>query len=118
MSIYWPLGLFGVAAVCGLLMAVRVLMREPPPWALSVLHAVLGAAGLFTLFLVLSGVEELPLGPLLAALACLIAAAFAGFYLASYHARGKAHPRLGVGVHALAAVTGFSILVGVAFGLF
>ncbi len=118
MSIYWPLGLFGVAAVGGLYMAVRVLTHEPPPWAVSVLHAVLAAAGLLCLFIVLRGAESLPVAPLMAALACLIAAAFAGFYLASCHARGKAHPRIGVGIHALAAVTGFSILVGVAFDFF
>jgi hypothetical protein len=45
MSIYWPLGLFGIAALGGLVMATLVLAGKTPPWMLSVLHALIGASG-------------------------------------------------------------------------
>jgi hypothetical protein len=121
MSIYWPLGLFGVAALGGLVMAVRAFARKRPPWLLSVLHAVLGAAGLFCLFVVLADVadaERLPFGPLAAALGCLMAAAFGGFYLTTFHLRSKSHPRVGLTIHGIAALAGFAILAGVAFNMF
>jgi hypothetical protein len=116
MSILWPLGLFGVAAVGGLVMAVRVLVGKAPPWLLSLLHALLGATGLACLFIVLSGAESLPFAPLVTALGLLIAAALGGLFLASFHLRRKSHPKLGLVVHALAAVSGFSVLAAVAFG--
>ncbi len=115
MSIFWPLGLFGVGALAGVVMAVRVLAGRPPPWALSVLHAGLGAAGLACLFIVLRALESLPATPLTIALALFALTALGGFFLASFHLRKKAHPRVVLGVHALAAVSGFSILAAVAF---
>jgi hypothetical protein len=99
-------------------MAVRVLTGKPPPWLLSVAHAGLGATGLVLLFIVLQGRGSLSPTPLLVALGLLIAAALGGFFLASFHLRKRSHPRLALGVHALAAVAGFSILAGVAFGVF
>jgi hypothetical protein len=117
LSIFWPLGLFAVAAVGGLVMAMRVLTGKPPPWALSVAHAGLGATGLVLLFIVLQGREGLSPTPLLIALGLLVAAALGGFFLASFHLRKETHPRVALGVHALAAVAGFAILAGVAFGV-
>lgn len=117
MSIYWPLGVFGVAALGGLVMAALVLLGRTPPWKLSVLHALLGATGLVLLFIVLRSLEDLPFAPLATALGLFVAAAFGGLFLASFHLRRKRHPRIGLLVHASAAVAAFSILTAVAFGL-
>jgi len=43
---FLPLGLFAVAAVGGVIMAVRIFAGGTPPWVLSLLHATFGAAGI------------------------------------------------------------------------
>lgn len=109
------LGLFAVAAVGGLIMAVRVFGGRMPPWTLSLLHAAFGAAGLVTLGLV---VYEAPQDTLiLVALGLFVLAAFGGFFLASFHLRGTPHPKPVVALHALLAVTAFVILAARAFAL-
>jgi hypothetical protein len=99
---------FAVAAVGGLLLAASVLRGRLAPWALSLVHALLGAAGLVMLLLtVMRGASGLAT----AALVVLAIAALGGFYLASLHARGTVAPKAIVFVHAGAAVTGFLALL-------
>lgn len=105
---------FAVAAVGGVVLALHVLRGKLAPWALSVLHALLGATGLVLLvLLVLDGGAAL-LGW---ALGLLVVAALGGFWLASRHAQKELPPKGVVVLHALLAVCGFAVLLGVFVGV-
>lgn len=108
---------FAVGAVGGLVLANSVLRGRLASWALSLLHAALGAAGLvLTAIVVLGGSTDLAkIVP--TALIILVVAALAGFFLASYHARKISPPRGAVFTHAAIAVVGFVLLAGGAFHL-
>jgi FtsH-binding integral membrane protein len=109
--------IFAIGAVGGLIMATRVLRGQLAPWALSLLHAALGATGLvLTGIVVLSGAEQ-EMGVIPIALLILVVAALGGFFLASFHARKALPPRGVVLVHAGAAVVGFLLLCGGVFNL-
>lgn len=110
-----PLALFAVTALGGLILALRVFSGGTPPWALSLLHGAFGAAGLVTLYLAIAGTGASQLAWI--SLGLFVAAALGGFFLASFHLRGKPHPKAIVAVHALVAVTAFAILAGLTFGL-
>jgi CBS domain containing-hemolysin-like protein len=107
--------IFAIGAIGGLIMAMRVLRGQLAPWALSLLHAALGATGLVLTALVVLG----PGAPSMVtvALLILVVAALGGFYLASIHAKQQVAPRTIVFVHAGAAVIGFLLLACGAFGL-
>lgn len=114
----WAVGIFAVGAIGGLVLASSVLRGRLAPWALSLLHAALGAAGLVLTALVLfGGGEEVPANTGLALL-LLVIAALGGFFLASYHLRKVPGPRTVVLIHAGVAVVGFVLLAGGAFRLF
>jgi hypothetical protein len=115
MVLTYSIILFAIAAVGGLVMAAKVLAGKQAPWALSILHALLGAAGLVTLGLVAWQTQGA--GRVTAALALLVAAALGGFYLASVHLRGSIAPKGIVIIHAGVAVTGFLILLSIKLGL-
>ncbi len=109
--------IFAIGAVGGLILASSVLRGQLAPWALSLIHAALGATGLvLTGLVVLKGTEEgqaiIPI-----ALLILVVAALGGFFLASFHARKTSPPRSVVFVHAGAAVIGFLLLAGGTFSL-
>ena len=109
--------IFAIGAVGGLVLASSVLRGRLAPWALSLLHAALGAAGLvLTGFVVLRGAEE-GQGIIPIALLILVVAALGGFFLASFHARKQIPSRGVVFTHAGAAVIGFLLLAGGVFGL-
>ena len=109
-----PLALFAVAALAGAIMAVRVFAGGTPPWALSLLHAGFGAAGIVTLYLAIAGT---PIGGYAwIALGLFVVVALAGFFLASFHLRGQDHPKGAVAIHALVAVGAFLLLAATAFG--
>ncbi len=106
--------LFAVAALGGLVLASYVLRGQLAPWALSLLHAGLGAGGLvLVLIAVLNGAG----GYVPIALAILVVAALGGFYLASQHLQEKVAQSGVVLVHAGAAVIGFLLLSTAVFGL-
>lgn len=109
--------IFAIGAVGGLILANSVLRGRLAPWALSLLHAALGATGLVLAgVVVLQGSEDMPaMAPI--ALAILVVAALGGFFLASFHARKIVAPRAVVFVHAGVAVVGFLLLAGGAFAL-
>ena len=105
----YALFVFAIAAVGGLVLAASVLRGRLAPWALSVVHALLGAAGLVMLILVvLQGAAP---GRAIAALGLLVVAALGGFYLASIHLRGQVAPKAIVFIHAGVAVVGFLTLL-------
>ena len=109
--------IFAIGAVGGLILASYVLRGRLAPWALSLLHAALGATGLIlTAIVVLQGTEE-GQGTIPIALLILVVAALGGFFLASSHARKLPAPRPAVLAHAGAAVVGFLLLAGGVFSL-
>jgi uncharacterized SAM-binding protein YcdF (DUF218 family) len=101
--------IFAIAAIGGLILASSVLRNKLAPWALSIIHALLGAAGLVVLIVMVLG-GSAP-GRLTAALGLLVLAALGGFFLASFHMRGKIAPKGVVIVHAGVAVVGFLTLL-------
>lgn len=103
---------FGIAAVGGLVLAASVLRNKLAPWALSVVHALLGATGLVLLIAILlqgSAPQQVLIGFVL-----LLVAALGGFFLASFHLRQKIPPKTVVVVHAGVAVAGFLTLLSLA----
>lgn len=108
--------IFAIGALGGLVMAMRILRGQMAPWALSLLHAALGATGLILTALVLFGPNGAP-AIVPTALVFLVIAALGGFYLASVHARRQLPPRAVVFIHAGVAVVGFLLLCGGAFAL-
>lgn len=106
---------FAIGALGGLLLASYVLRGQLAPWAVSLLHAGLGAVGLLLVIYAAftTGVSHAAL----IALVILAVAALGGFYLASIHLRGQVAPKPVVFIHAGAAVIGFLTLVGVVYGL-
>ena len=99
---------FAVAALGGLVLAAHVLRGKFAPWALSLLHAVLGATGLVLLIMLLQGLAA---GPVLIGFGLLVLAALGGFFLAAYHLRKKLPPKPVVLIHASVAVIGFLLLL-------
>jgi FtsH-binding integral membrane protein len=109
--------IFAIGAVGGLILASSVLRDRLPSWALSLLHAALGATGLvLTAIVVLGGSTDVAkIVPI--ALLILVVAALGGFFLASFHARKVTPPKAVVVIHAGVAVVGFVLLAGGAFQL-
>lgn len=108
--------LFAVAALAGAAMAVMHFRgRTPPRPALAALHGVFAAAGLVLLLL---AVWSLGIGSMAGvALGLLLLAALGGFVLLASHLRSRALPSVLVVGHALVAVAGFLVLLGVVAGL-
>ena len=109
--------IFAIGAVGGLILANSVLRGRLAPWALSLLHAALGATGLVLGgMVVLQESENVPaMAPI--ALLILVLAALGGFFLASFHVRKMPAPKAVVFVHAGVAVIGFLLLAGGVFSL-
>jgi FtsH-binding integral membrane protein len=107
--------IFAIGALGGLFMATRVLTGRLAPWAVSLLHAALGATGLvLTAIVVLGGTADVAsIVPI--ALVILVVAALGGFFLVSFHARKQLPPRAVVFIHAGLAVAGFLLLLGGSF---
>ena len=95
----------------GLILAAFVLRDKFAPWAVSVLHALLGASGI--VLLIFSLFEGNQPQRVVAALGLFVVAAFGGFFLASFHLRRKLPPKAIVLLHAGLAVTGFLTLLSV-----
>ncbi|MCE7902777.1 MAG: hypothetical protein DYH20_09040 [Gammaproteobacteria bacterium PRO9] len=100
---------FAVAAVGGLILAAHVLRDKYAPWALSLLHATLGAIGLVLLIAVL--VQGTVARAVLVGFVLLLVAALGGFFLASFHLRQRLPPKAVVVIHAGVAVAGFLVVL-------
>jgi len=109
--------IFAIGAVGGLVMATRVLRNQLAPWALSLLHAALGATGLVLTAIVVLGKSQAVSSVVPIALLVLVVAALGGFFLASFHARRQLPTRGVVFTHAGLAVVGFLLLAGGVFHL-
>jgi hypothetical protein len=97
--------IFAIAALGGLFLAAHVLRDTFAPWAISLVHAGLGALGLILLIvaLVQGGVSQ----AVLIGFVILLVAALGGFFLASFHLRKRLPPKAVVVIHAIVAVVGF-----------
>ena len=105
----YALLVFLVVALGGLFMATFVLRGKLAPWAVSLLHAFLGATGLV---LLLTGIMMGGGGTFaLAALGVLVTAALFGFYLASVHYGKRVAMKKLVLTHAGVAVIGVTLLL-------
>ena len=102
---------FVIAALLGLYMATKVLRNTPASWAVSILHALLGATGLVLLIVSYMLVESKGNQALLLPLIILIVTALGGFFLASFHLREKIPPKPVIIGHALAAIAGLGLLI-------
>lgn len=111
----YALCIFAIAALGGLVLAASVLRGRLAPWAISVLHALLGASGLVLLVVVV--LQGSAAGRVTAALGLLVLAALGGFYLASIHLRKKVAPKGVVFLHAGVAVVGFLTLLSAVLGI-
>lgn len=100
---------FAIAALGGLFLAAHVLRGKFAPWAVSLLHAGLGALGL--LLLIAALVQGIASQTVLIGFIILLIAALGGFLLASYHRRERLPPKAIVVVHALVAVVGFLVVL-------
>ncbi len=106
-------GLFAVAAVGGLTLAVMHFKKKDLPLPLALIHGLFGAAGLVTvlLFVLHTGTSS----KAAVALILFVVAALGGFYLFSFHLRKKKLPSAVVIIHALVAVSAFAILLVATF---
>lgn len=102
--------LFAVAALGGLFLAVRHFKGATLPIPVAVLHGLLAATGLVLLIVAYLQAGEAA-GTLGLALLLLVLAALGGFFLISFHLRGKRLPSAGVVAHAILAVAGVITLV-------
>lgn len=99
--------LFVLGALGGLFLAVRHFTGRSLPLPVSVLHGLLGAAALVLLLLAwLRGG-----GGLAPALVVLVIAALGGFFVFSFHLRGRRAPSPAVVIHAAVAVAGVITLL-------
>jgi hypothetical protein len=105
----YALIVFAIAAVGGVILAAHVLRGKFAPWALSLLHAALGATGLALLVLLLLQ-GSVPQAVQIAFI-LLVVAALGGFFLASFHMRRRLPLKAVVGLHAGLAVAGFLVLL-------
>ena len=96
---------FAVAALGGIFLAVHVLRGNFAPWAISLVHAGLGALGLILLLVAL--VQGAASQAVLIGFVLLLIAALGGFLLASFHLRKRLAPKGVVVIHAGVAVIGF-----------
>lgn len=103
------IGIFLLAAAGGLIMATQIFKGRKPTVAIALLHGPLAGVGLFMVFWL--WMESQAATVLSVALGVLVLAALGGFFLVSFHMRGKPHPKPVVVVHALAAVTGVGALI-------
>lgn len=101
--------IFLVAAIGGLIMATRIFSDRTPPVAFAVGHGLFAATGL--LLLLWMWAQGQLTGLATAGLVILVLAAIGGFFLLSFHVRGKPHPKPVVVVHASVAVIGVGALL-------
>lgn len=100
---------FAIAALGGLFLAAHVLRDKFAPWAISLVHAGLGALGLILLIVAL--VQGAASQAVLIGFVILLVAALGGFFLASFHLRKRLPPKAVVVTHAVVAVAGFLTVI-------
>ena len=97
------------AALGGLVMTIRIFQGARLPVLLALSHGALATTALVLVLLTAFPPGAAPL--LKYAAAALVLAALGGFFLLSFHVRGKPHPLATVAVHALVATVGVACLL-------
>ena len=105
----YALIVFLVGACGGLVLASFVLRGKLAPWAVSLLHAMLGATGIILLATAIL-MDNLGKLPIIALCVFLVTAGF-GFYLASMHYGKRVAMKKVVLTHASFAITGALLLI-------
>lgn len=100
--------LLAIAALGGAALAYLHFTHKARPWALTILHGLLAAAGLLLVALpVIDGSAV----NLKTALIVLVVAALGGFFLFSFKIRNKPLPSAVVLIHAVVAAVGVVLLL-------
>lgn len=100
--------LFLIAALGGVIMAVRIFRDGRPSMVVAFLHGTFAATAL--LLAIWEAVRPGAAPLLKYGTAALVLAALGGFFLLSFQLRAKAHPKAVVVLHALLAVGGVGLL--------
>ena len=90
-------------------MAVGIFKGAAPKVPIAVLHGALAATA--RVLALLAALAAGAATPVKAGAVVLLVAALGGFFLLSFHVRGKPHPRAVVVLHALLAVAGVACLL-------
>ena len=106
----YALIVFLLTACGGLVLASFVLRGKLAPWAVSLLHALLGASGLLLLGAAILTADRIGTLPLVA-LGVFVITACCGFYLASVHYGKRVAIKRVVLTHAGFAITGALLLI-------
>ncbi len=101
--------ILALAAVGGIILAVRNLQQHQPPLAAGLAHGVIGAIGL--VLLIVAMVKGTSGGAAITALVLLLISAIGGFVLLSLRTRGKSLPKPLMSIHGLAAIIGYLVLL-------
>ena len=112
-AMHYLLILFAIVAAEGVILALHVLFGKFAPWAMSLMHGLLGGIGVsYLIYTIVSG----PTPPTLVwAFMGFLCAAPLGVFLATFHLRRKLPPKAVEFVHAGCAVSGFVVLLYTAF---
>jgi hypothetical protein len=110
----WIIVLFSAAAVGGVTLAILRFRNRPLPMPLALVHGAVAAIALVMLLVLALG----PSGSHTARLVLVgfVVAALGGFFLFSFHVRGKQLPIGVVVIHAVVAVASFAGLLWAAAG--
>ena len=100
--------LFLLAALGGIVMALKIFRDGVPAMPLALGHGALAAVALVLALLAVVGTEAAPLARI--GVGVLVVAALGGFFLFSFHLRGKPHPKAVVVLHSVLAVAGVGCL--------
>jgi hypothetical protein len=112
----YAIALLALAAVFGLYMLFRVFAGSAPPWAAAIFHGLFAASGLLiVLYQAFFAGVPASQGVTIAAVLLLVAA-LGGFFLVSFHARGRVPPKAIAALHGLLAVAGFGTLAASMLG--
>jgi FtsH-binding integral membrane protein len=101
--------ILAVAALVGLMLAVKHMRGNKPPLAVGLTHGLVGAVGL--ILLIVAMVQGTTGSAITIALVLLVISALGGFVLLSIRTRGKNLPRPLIAIHGLAAVAGYIVLL-------
>ena len=106
-TLYAIIGLFALGAIIGMYLLTFVLQSKKAPTAVALIHGAFVAIAL--VLLIVYTVNNGP-GPI-ESIVLFVVAALGGFYLFYRDVTGKVVPKWLAIVHALAAVTGFLLLL-------
>ncbi len=107
--IYFPLYLFGIAAVGGLTMVSIIARGKNIPLALALAHGALAAAGL--VILIVNVITDMSVMLMNVAMILFIVVALGGFTIFSFYLRKKPLPYALIAIHGSAAVISFILLL-------